>query len=282
MAIDFTSWTTYAYPAIAVGTIVIIVYGVKLFLLKRNKKPEASAPSGTSLPSEKELKLMLKNLEEDKKKQQLEVKEQEKLKKAELKVVANKKTKKEKEVAPDTHQIEFQLHKTYPRLSWDRFKSWYLEKYHPGKIVLIHMELTNGFHKLFKVKEREDGFIFRGKKYVFDDDSKYYNIDTKLYTFDYHEQIALPFKRKIPVTQIKKAIETTEGIDIEYAINPSTLQRFMTAKIAEGVMKGTQLDEFMKKLQMFLIVTMIAVLVHLALFLYGSGILQNISVPGIG
>ncbi len=161
------------------------------------------------------------------------------------------------------------------------WKEWILDKYFPDKIVLIHMELLTGFHRLFVVKEKEDGFEFKKKKYLFDDESKYYNIDAKLYTFDYHEGIALPIRRKIPMTLIKKTIESTEGIDIEYAVNPSTLQRFMTAKIAEGVMKGTQLDEFMKKLQMFLLVTMIAVLVHLALFLYASGILQNLKVPGI-
>lgn len=179
----------------------------------------------------------------------------------------------------DVKYKPFSILRGKSKFSYDFWRTWYLDKYQPGKVVLIHMELTNGFHKLFTIKEKDDGFIFRGKKYIFDDDSKYYNLDTKLYTFDYHEQIALPFKRKIPVNEIKKTMESTEGIDIEYAINPSTLQRFMTAKIAEGVMKGTQLDEFMKKLQMFLIVTMVASVVHLALFLYASGILQNIKVP---
>jgi len=167
------------------------------------------------------------------------------------------------------------------KMSLDYWKTWYLDKFHGSKVVLINMELTNGFHRLFLVKEKDEGFVFRGKKYIFDDDSKYYNIDTKLYVFDYHEQITLPFKRKFPVTNVKKTIESTEGIDTEYAINPATLQRFMTAKIAEGVMRGTQLDEFMKKLQMFLIVTMIATLTHLIIFLYASGILQNLKIPGI-
>ncbi len=181
----------------------------------------------------------------------------------------------------DTEINSYSMLKGKSKLSYDFWRTWYLEKYQGGKTVLIHMELTNGFHRLFTIKEKEDGFVFRGKKYLFDDDSKYYNLDTKLYTFDYHEQVTLPFKRRIPVTEIKKTIESTEGIDVEYAINPSTLQRFMTAKIAEGVMKGTQLDEFMKKLQTFLLVTMIAVLVHFALFLYASGILQNLKVPSI-
>ena len=68
------------------------------------------------------------------------------------------------------------------------------------------MELTNGFHRTFSVKEKEEGFIFKGKKYLFDDESKYYNIDAKLYAFDYHEGLVLPIRRKIPTTEIKKTI----------------------------------------------------------------------------
>ena len=191
-------------------------------------------------------------------------------------VTSDKKVKEEKK-DPEG----FNLSSMNPKLSYAYLRDWYLEKYHGGKIVLINMELTNGFHRLMKVKEKDEGFLFRGKKYIFDDDSKYYNMDAKLYVFDYHEQIALPFKRKIPVTAIKQNIESTDGIDVEYAMNPSTLQRFMTAKIAEGVMKGTQLDEFMKKLQTILIVTMVASLAHFALFLYASGILQNINIGSI-
>ena len=268
--IDFTNRTVYIYLIISVGIIVIIVYGIKYILLWRNKRDTSDSVSNQL--TKKELIAMVKELKNQKKG---------KVNKIEAKLVASKKVKKEQEIPEDTYQKKFKLLKTNSKLSFAFWKNWYLEKYHPGRIVLINMELTNGFHRLFVVKEKEDGFVFRGKKYVFDDDSKYYNLDTKLYTFDYHEQIALPFKRKVPVTEIKKTIESTEGIDIEYAINPSTLQRFMTAKIAEGVMKGTQLDEFMKKMQMFLIVTMVAVLVHLAIFLYASGILQNLKVPGI-
>lgn len=304
--VDFSSWETYIYPVVAIGSIVIIVYAVKLFSLSRKNKLEPTAPQGgTPIPTEEELKSMLKDLGDKKKLDALATKEAEKarkveveqVKKVEAKLVASMKVKKVKKVEdpkdfkilsepqevsdPDTPQIEFKLKKFIPKFSYDRIKTWYLDRYHPGRVVLINMELTNGFHKLFMVKEKDEGFVFRSKKYLFDDDSKYYNLDTKLYTFDFHEQIVLPFKRKIPVTEIKKTIESTEGIDIEYAINPSTLQRFMTAKIAEGVMRGTQLDEFMKKLQTFLIVTMITSLVHLAIFLYASGLLQNIKVPGI-
>lgn len=240
--------------AITIAFIVLVAFGIRLFLT-RKRKHDANAPA--SSVSKK------------------------KMKKIEVNVSASKKVKKGTQTLEDTPSETFNPTKALSKRTLAYWQSWYIEKYHPGRAILINMELTNGFHRSFTIKEKEEGFIFRGKKYLFDDEHKYYNIDAKLYAFDYHEGLALPIKRKIPLTAIKKTLESTEEIDIEYAINPATLQRFMTAKIAEGVMKGTQLDEFMRKLQMFLIVTMIAVLVHLALFLYASGMLQNIKVPGL-
>lgn len=192
------------------------------------------------------------------------------------------KIKPQKEIKKEEVNKSFNILKTKSKLSLGYWKGFFMDKYFPEKIVLVNMELVNGFHRTFVVKEKEEGFQFNKKKYLFDDDNKYYNMDAKLYSFDYHEGITLPIKRKIPVTDIKKVIESTEGIDVEYAVNPATLQRFMTAKLAEGVMKGTQLDEFFRKIQMFLIITMVAVLIHFALFVYGSGMLQNIKVPFVG
>ena len=193
-----------------------------------------------------------------------------KIKLMDVKVIAKKE-------APDPRG--FKIQNANSKFTLEYWKFWFKEKYFPAKVVMINMELINGFHRSMIVVEKDGGFVFRGKKYIFDDDSKYYNMDAKLYTFDFHENLVLPIKRIIPVTAIKKTIESTEDIDIEYAINPSTLQRFMTAKIAEGVMKGTMLDEFLRKLQMFIIVIMVAVLVHLALFIYASGLLENIQMP---
>lgn len=274
--LDFLNATTnFAYLLLVVMFFILAVwFAVWSFRFFKTKKETI----GIVEPSEQELSQTLSQtvagleyLSVPKPPKKKEVKHR-----VEKVVVTEKVVVKELE---DTKFKSFRILKTTSIFSFQHWKDWFLDKYFPAKVILINMELNNGFHRLFMVKEKDDGFVFRHKKYLFDDESKYYNIDAKLYVFDFHESIVLPVKRKIPVTSIKKVLESTEGIDIEYAINPSTLQRFMTAKIAEGVMKGTQMDEFMRKLQMFLIVTMIAVLVHFALFLYASGILQNINLP---
>ena len=231
--------------------LILVAINVVIFFLVMKKRQQ-------KLLDSKEYKKLSKDLD--------------KIKMKDVKVVVDNKTI---EVEPKG----FSIQKVTGKFSINYWKEHFKEKYFSAKIVLINIELVNGFHRSMVVIENDGGFKFRDKKYIFDDDSKYYNMDAKLYCFDYHENLALPIKRKIPVTAIKKTIESTDDIDIEYAINPSTLQRFMTAKIAEGVMKGTMLDEFLRKLQMFIIVIMVAVLVHLMLFLYASGILENIQMP---
>lgn len=205
---------------------------------------------------------------------------------AKVNLKPSKKVKKDELIAKtipplvDTPSKPFSPIKIHKKTSMAYWRAWFIDRYYPSKAILINMELLNGFHRSFIMKGDDDGFTFRAKKYLFDDDHKYYNMDAKLYAYDYHEGLVLPIRRKIPLQSIKKTIESSD-LDVEYAINPSTLQRFMTAKIAEGVMKGTMIDDFLKKLQMFLLVTMIASLVHLVLFLFASGMLENINIPYI-
>lgn len=161
------------------------------------------------------------------------------------------------------------------------WKAHFLERLHPETTALINMELLNGFHRLFIVKEEEEGFRYRNKKYLFDNEAKYYIIDSKLWCYDYHENFVLPVKRKIPLTAIKKSLEHSNISEVEYATNPSTLERFTISKIAEGIMKGQAIDEFMKQIRLILIIAMVTSVIHLALFMFKSGMLQSIKIPGV-
>ena len=155
------------------------------------------------------------------------------------------------------------------------------ENMFPGRVVLINMELLNGMHRTFLIKEVNDGFSYRAKKYIFDSDNKYFNIDAKMYCYDFHESFTLPIKKKIPITDIKKTLEQSELTEVEYATNPATLERFIVARIAEGIMKGQQLDDWMKQIRVMLVVIMISVIIHLLLFVSKSGMLQQIKIPGV-
>ena len=160
-----------------------------------------------------------------------------------------------------------------------KIKDFFKDKYFPDKTVLVNMELTNGMHKSWLVIEKNRGFKYKNGLYILDEESKYFNIDAKLWSYDFHENFSLPVRRKIPVTDIKKTLESVDISEVEYATNPMTLERFVISRVAEGIMKGQQLDEFMRKLMLIMIITMLGTLIHFILFIFASGMLKNIKLP---
>lgn len=173
------------------------------------------------------------------------------------------------------------LVKNKSKMSLRYWKDWWYERKHPATTSLINMELLNGFHKLFLVKEKDEGFKYRGKKYLFDNEAKYFIIDSKLWAYDYHETFSLPIKRVIPVTNIRKTIEQSGVSEVEYATNPATLERFAVSKIAEGIMRGAELDAVFKFLKLMSVIILVVVVLHLVLFAQKSGVLSQVAIPGV-
>ena len=139
------------------------------------------------------------------------------------------------------------------------------------------MELFNGMNRLFVMKSKGQGFQYKKKHYLIDDDSKYYIIEAKMYCYDFHEGFVLPIKRKIDITGIRKGMQNSEVSEIEYSTNPETLQNFMVAKIAEGIMKGAELDKWMKQIRIMLIVAILTALLHFFLYAQKSGVFEKVT-----
>ena len=169
------------------------------------------------------------------------------------------------------------------KFSFAFWRNWWYDRRHPDSMALVHMELMNGFHMTMLVREKEEGFVYKGKKFLFDTEAKYYDLGAKLYVYDYHESFTLPVKRKIPVSDIRRGIEESDGAvnDIEYATNPKTLQNFAISKIAEGIMRGAALDEVFRFLKLVSIITLVVTIIHLLLFVFKSGILTSVSIAGV-
>ena len=264
---------------------VFVIFVISLIVFRKKKTPKDHK---TKLENElKDLESKLK-LEKDLEKLEESIKK-EKEKKVSLKHRVDKKVKplpftggdslkadQEDGLKPYNFMVTGKK-KTKLKYWIDKFK----ERMYPHKTVLISMELLNGFHREFLVKEVDGGFRYRGRKYVFDNESKYYKIDSKLWCFDYHEDFTLPIRRKIPVSDIKKTLEHSSITEVEYAMNPSTLERFIVARIAEGIMKGQQLDEFLKQIRLILIIAMVASVSHLLLFMFKTGMFSKVNIPGI-
>lgn len=182
----------------------------------------------------------------------------------------------------DTPRKKFNFLKTKKsRFTLKYWKTWFADKYFASRTVMVNMELLNGMHDTFLVIEKEEGFHYKKKKFIFDNDAKYYNINARQWCYDYHEQFALPIKRKIPVSSIKSTLEASNISEVEYATNPSTLERFIVAKIAEGIMRGQELDEMLRRMMILLIIATIVGIGHFLLFAQKSGIFAQINIPGI-
>ena len=156
-----------------------------------------------------------------------------------------------------------------------------MDKLSPQKTMLIRMELRTGMHDEFMITSNTDSFKYLGSTYILDGEQKYFVASSKCYAMDYHQDFSLPIKRKIPVEDIKKTIQAMRIVDVENATNPATLKAFIESKVIQQVMKGQQMDEIFKKIMLWLIVSALASLIHLILYMVKSGMLNNVKIPGV-
>ena len=130
--------------------------------------------------------------------------------------------------------------------------------------VCVHMELNNGFHRTFLVVEDRGGFKFMTGYYIFDNKLKYYDVDKKIYCYDYHQNFPLPFKRIFPLKEIKQDMmnkgNVTDMREVEYALNPRTLKDWIVSNIIEAMLQGGMLY---KLLIILLVITAIAGIITL-------------------
>jgi len=159
---------------------------------------------------------------------------------------------------------------------------WGKAKLNPGATYLINMELRNGMHTFFVLTTNKAEFDFKEGRYIIDDESKYFVLDANKYALDYHQDISLPIKRIIPVTEINKAISALNNTEVETAINPTSLKSYVESNFIQQVMKGQELSESLKKITLIAGVAALAAVMHLVIFIFKSGMLSSIKIPGMG
>jgi hypothetical protein len=123
----------------------------------------------------------------------------------------------------------------------------------PDKTILINMELRNGMHRHFVIALQGDRFEFEKGNYIIDDSFKYYDVDSKIYCLDYHQDCALPVKRRISLNNIKDSIAKS-NIDIINAINPFNLADWMINLAISKIVKGEEFMKFMQFVKMWMII----------------------------
>jgi len=159
------------------------------------------------------------------------------------------------------------------------FKGWY-KKWKDNRdstgTYLIDMELRNGMHDIFVTFSKKDSFKYKNGLYVIDNDLKYYVDSAKLWCLSYHQNCTLPIKRKIPFNDISKVVENLNGLEIESAINPYTLEKFVESQVIEKVMQGHEMSEWMKKLMYVSVIGALASVIMLVTYMIKTGMFSQL------
>ena len=155
-------------------------------------------------------------------------------------------------------------------------------KFANTKTFLINMELRNGKHRTFLVTTKKQYFNYLGGSYIIDVNLMYDNVDSKYYCLDYHQDFALPILRKLHFKEVQEAIESSRTYEIENATNPTLLARVLEANMGEGVAKASQIPDFIKQMKLLLIIGTISSVIMLLLFVFKTGMLKGMKIPGLG
>jgi hypothetical protein len=138
---------------------------------------------------------------------------------------------------------------------------------HPGQTFMVNMELRNGTHTHFMVLLSQKYYDYEEGRYIIDDIYKYYDSSWKLYCLDYHQDCCLPLKRKFDLKEIQKVVMQDGDIDTETSIDPKSLKIFMESDIIQKVMKGAEMENWIRFIKMMLIVLVVEVSILLLILL---------------
>ena len=173
---------------------------------------------------------------------------------------------------------------SFKKADWFDLKHyWYILKkqFFPERIITVNMELMNGDHTHLCVLASFEGFKYAGGLYMFDNNFKYFDHAFKTYCYDFHQNLSLPIKRTIDVKAIEKAVSETED-NIQIALNPSTLETCIKARLAESAARAGAEDPTQKKIFWFTLTTLLLSAITAVVILQSSGMLNNIKIPGLG
>jgi hypothetical protein len=143
------------------------------------------------------------------------------------------------------------------------------------RVVMVNMELKNGNHRSFIVYTSENGFSYNKARYLFDNESSYYNVDFRFWCFDYHEDFVLPIKKTVPIKEIKDMIDM-DYHEISHSVNPNTIENFIVSEIAKNIMSGASVWEFLRNARLIWVVELILGIVNFLLLLNLSGVFDKL------
>jgi len=181
-------------------------------------------------------------------------------------------TQKDQNFDPKAVLKAYKINKKRNFMDFRGFKYKLMSKYHPLSTIKVNMELSNGEVMPFVVRLTNGGFVFDGGWYIIDEKYKYYDNNAKLWCFDYHEELCFPVNKRINLGELKKVIYEDNDVELETAINPKSLQKFMESTVIQKLLAGAEMEDSMRRMKMYMIITMVITAVTLLLVANMSGL----------
>lgn len=156
------------------------------------------------------------------------------------------------------------------------FKTWkykLINKYHPLSTIKVNMQLTNGEVMPFVVKVKDGGFVFDNGFYLVDENYKYYDNNSGLWTFDYHEELCFPIDKRVNIKDLKDEIYGSKDVELETAVNPVSLNKFMESTVIQKLLAGAEMEDSLRKMKVMVMISLVIGGVSMLLLLNMSGIL---------
>lgn len=149
----------------------------------------------------------------------------------------------------------------------------------PDKLLDVTMYLRNGEKTQFIAVMDDDrpSFTYQDSTYIVDEKALMYNLGSKMYSAVYHQDIAIPFIQTIPVSKVKDAIEEAGVTDIDNAIDPHSLKRFMESNIIQNAMQGVEMMKILNFMKTLLLLILVIVAVLLLKYLGDSGAFSSLT-----
>lgn len=141
-------------------------------------------------------------------------------------------------------------------------------------MYLVRMQMRSGSWHTFTVAALYNTFEYKGGLYIIDEDFTYKEQSSKLPGLDYHQDLILPVRRRIPARELKDNLK--EVSDIENTINPVIAKEAMESKVIEMALRSQQISEIMQFIKKMSILIAIVGIIHLILYLKQSGVLDNL------
>lgn len=146
-------------------------------------------------------------------------------------------------------------------------------KHHPLSSIKVNMELSNGEVMPFVTTIKDGGFVFDKGFYIVDENAKYFDNNARMWCFDYHEELCFPVKKQIRLHAVKEEVYSGDDVELETAINPKSLQKFMESTVIQKLLAGAEMEDSLARIKMFCLVTLVVTAATLLIVINMSGLL---------